>query len=192
MDAGIDVHEDIDQYLPWLTKIAKVVSHHNALFRHVDYTELIGAGWKGLSDAAKTFDPNKGVKFKTFAELRIKGCMLDELRSSDILPRGYRQRVKSGAIPDIKHFHFSVLDEVDSRNKFDVASYRTSELDQVHFQEYTAHLFRSLGKRDRIIARLYFIEDKTCKEISVYFGVSESRINQILKLIRKRISQSLE
>jgi RNA polymerase sigma factor for flagellar operon FliA len=189
---GIDVRRDIDQYLPWVTKIAKSVAYRNTLSRHLDYKELIGAGWKGLSDAEKTFDPNKGVTFKTFAQLRIKGCMLDELRSRDVLPRLHRRRIKAGILPDIKHFHFSSIDAVDPRNKFDVASHRTSEIDLVYLEEYTAHIFRSLDKRERIIAYLYFIEGKTCKETGIYVGVTENRVSQLLKLIRKTISQSLE
>jgi len=57
---------------------------------HVDKDDLIQAGMMGLLEAADKFDPTKGVQFKTFAELRIRGSMLDELRAKDWIPRSVR------------------------------------------------------------------------------------------------------
>jgi RNA polymerase sigma factor FliA len=52
--------------------------------------DLIQAGMIGLLETIERFDPQKGVKFKTFAEIRVRGAMLDELRARDWIPRSVR------------------------------------------------------------------------------------------------------
>jgi RNA polymerase sigma factor for flagellar operon FliA len=61
---------------------------------HVELNDLIGTGVIGLLDAIEKFDPNRGVKFKTYAELRIKGAILDSLRNLDWAPRSLRKKSK--------------------------------------------------------------------------------------------------
>jgi RNA polymerase sigma factor for flagellar operon FliA len=56
--------------------------------------DLWSAGALGLLEAARRFDPSQNVKFETFAEHRIRGAMLDELRRSDHLPRRLRAQVE--------------------------------------------------------------------------------------------------
>lgn len=56
----------------------------------VDKEELYQAGALGLLDAAEKFDTKKDVQFKTYAEIRIKGAILDELRAMDWIPRTVR------------------------------------------------------------------------------------------------------
>jgi RNA polymerase sigma factor (sigma-70 family) len=54
--------------------------------------DLVSAGICGLMDAIKSFEPARGVKFETFCYQRVKGAMLDELRSLDWVPRSDRDR----------------------------------------------------------------------------------------------------
>jgi RNA polymerase sigma factor FliA len=58
----------------------------------VDVGDLIGSGVFGLIDALERFDPTKGAKFETFAVLRIRGAILDGLRSLDWVPRSVRSK----------------------------------------------------------------------------------------------------
>ena len=60
----------------------------------VDRDDLIGAGVEGLLDAVEKFDPDRGVLFKTYAETRVRGAMLDSLRALDWAPRSLRQRAR--------------------------------------------------------------------------------------------------
>ncbi|MBU0484012.1 MAG: FliA/WhiG family RNA polymerase sigma factor [Proteobacteria bacterium] len=60
---------------------------------HVALDDLISCGIIGLIDAIDKFDISKNVQFKTYAEFRIKGAMLDELRSLDWMPRSIRRKV---------------------------------------------------------------------------------------------------
>lgn len=62
--------------------------------RSVDVNDLMSAGSMGLVESFSKFRPDMGVKFDTYAENRIRGAMLDELRRLDWFPRSLRQRVR--------------------------------------------------------------------------------------------------
>ena len=62
--------------------------------QNVDFDDLVGYGVFGLLDAIEKFDPNKDIKFKTYAVTRIRGAIYDELRSIDWVPRSVRQKAK--------------------------------------------------------------------------------------------------
>ncbi len=59
---------------------------------HVSLDDLMSAGVMGLIDAVDKFDPAQKVKFKTYAEFRIRGAILDELRAMDWVPRSVRRK----------------------------------------------------------------------------------------------------
>lgn len=59
---------------------------------HVVLDDLLSAGVVGLIDAVDKFDPGKKVLFKTYAEFRIRGAILDELRAMDWVPRSVRKK----------------------------------------------------------------------------------------------------
>jgi RNA polymerase sigma factor for flagellar operon FliA len=61
---------------------------------HVGQDDLLSAGTIGLLDAIDKFDKTKGVEFKSYAEFRIRGAMIDELRSMDWVPRSVRKNEK--------------------------------------------------------------------------------------------------
>jgi len=65
---------------------------HSKLPGKVELDDLISAGMFGLMDAIDAFDPTRGVKFETYCSPRIKGSILDELRSMDWVPRLVRSR----------------------------------------------------------------------------------------------------
>jgi len=65
---------------------------HSKLPDKVDVDDLISAGIFGLMDAIDAFDPSRGVKFETYCSPRIRGSILDELRSMDWVPRLVRAR----------------------------------------------------------------------------------------------------
>jgi len=65
---------------------------HSKLPDKVELDDLISAGIFGLMDAIDAFDPNRGVKFETYCSPRIRGSILDELRSMDWVPRLVRAR----------------------------------------------------------------------------------------------------
>ncbi len=80
------------EHMPQIKYIAQRIS--TKLPSHVELNDLIGAGVLGLLDAIEKFDPGRAVKFKTYAELRIKGAILDSLRNLDWAPRSLRKKSK--------------------------------------------------------------------------------------------------
>jgi len=62
--------------------------------KHLDPQDLTSAAMIGLINAADRFDPDRGVLFKTFAEQHVRGTILDELRSYDVLSRSMRDKYK--------------------------------------------------------------------------------------------------
>lgn len=59
---------------------------------NVEFDDLVGYGVFGLLDAIDKYDPEKNVKFNTYAVTRIRGAIFDELRSIDWVPRSVRQQ----------------------------------------------------------------------------------------------------
>lgn len=69
---------------------------HRLAFRlpaYLDAEDLISVGTIGLMDAMEKYDPTREAKFKTYAEFRIRGAMLDEIRSMDWIPRSVHERI---------------------------------------------------------------------------------------------------
>ncbi len=82
----------IRQYMPLVKYVAGKVSV--GMPGSVDFDDLVGYGQFGLLDAINKFDPEKNVKFKTYAVTRIRGAIFDELRQLDWVPRSVRQKSK--------------------------------------------------------------------------------------------------
>lgn len=80
------------QHLPQIKYIAQRISL--GLPPNVEVDDLISAGVIGLLDALEKFDPAKGVQFKSYAEVRIRGAILDSLRALDWAPRSLRRKRK--------------------------------------------------------------------------------------------------
>jgi RNA polymerase sigma factor FliA len=77
-------------------ELVKIVAGRLSIYLgyNVEYDDLVGYGIFGLIDAIDKFDYNKGVKFETYATLRIRGAILDQIRKMDWLPRTLRQKQK--------------------------------------------------------------------------------------------------
>ncbi len=82
----------IKQYAPLVKYVAGKVAMGKP--GNIEYDDLVGFGVFGLMDAIEKFDPDKKVKFKTYAVTRIRGSIYDELRSIDWVPRSIRQKLK--------------------------------------------------------------------------------------------------
>ncbi len=82
----------IKQYAPLVKYVAGKISV--GMPQNVDFDDLVGFGVFGLFDAIEKFDPEKHVKFKTYAVTRIRGAIFDELRSIDWVPRSVRQKTR--------------------------------------------------------------------------------------------------
>lgn len=83
---------------------------------NVEYDDLVGYGTFGLIDAIDKFDYSKGYKFETYASLRIRGAILDQIRKMDWIPRSIRQKQRKIDMAyqslEIKHGRIANDDEV--------------------------------------------------------------------------------
>lgn len=80
------------EQLPQVKFIARRI--HDRLPRQVDLDDLISAGTLGLMDALKKYDPARNVQFKSYAQFRIRGAILDSLRELDWSPRALRRKAR--------------------------------------------------------------------------------------------------
>ncbi len=80
------------EYAPLVKIVAGRLSMY--LGYAVEYDDLVGYGIFGLIDAIDKFDCSKSVKFETYASLRIRGAILDQIRKMDWIPRSLRQKQK--------------------------------------------------------------------------------------------------
>ncbi|NMC43070.1 MAG: FliA/WhiG family RNA polymerase sigma factor [candidate division Zixibacteria bacterium] len=82
----------LNRYLPLVRNVAGRMAINFP--RSVELCDLINTGVIGLIEAFHNFDPDRGVKFETYAVPRIRGAILDELRSLDWVPRSTRARAR--------------------------------------------------------------------------------------------------
>ena len=99
-------------YAPLVKYVAGRVG--SGLPAHVDEEDLVSYGLLGLMGAIDRFDPSRDIKFETFAIARIKGAIIDELRSLDWVPRSVRSRARDieRAMADLeRELHRAPTDE---------------------------------------------------------------------------------
>ena len=87
-----DTQAVIEQYLPLVRHVVHQAAGHFP--RHVDREELARAGALGLVEAAHRYDESRGVPFERYAAQRIRGAMLDAVRSADWAPRSLRNAAR--------------------------------------------------------------------------------------------------
>ena len=85
-----------EQIIIEYSSLVKIVAGRLSMYLgyNVEYEDLVSYGVFGLIDAIDKFDYEKGVKFETYASLRIRGAILDQIRKMDWIPRSLRQKQK--------------------------------------------------------------------------------------------------
>ena len=120
----------VKQYAPLVKYVAGKVAI--GMPHNVEFDDLVGFGVFGLFDAIGKYDPEKHVKFKTYAVTRIRGAIFDELRSIDWVPRSVRQKTRE--IEDAVHRLEASLgraakdDEIAKELHMDLADFHKSML----------------------------------------------------------------
>lgn len=82
----------VEKYSPLVKYVAGKVAI--GMPQNVEFDDLVSYGSFGLLDAIEKFDPDRDIKFKTYAMTRVRGSIFDELRSIDWIPRSIRQKAK--------------------------------------------------------------------------------------------------
>jgi RNA polymerase sigma factor for flagellar operon FliA len=119
----VDRDRLIQETLPLVARVAGAIG--SRLPHSVEMSDLTQAGVLGLLDAAEKFDHAKGVRFRTYAELRIRGAILDSLRSLDWVPRSLRRQrrelQRAESLLEAKHGRKSTNEELASVMELSVA-----------------------------------------------------------------------
>jgi RNA polymerase sigma factor FliA len=147
-------------------------SIHRRLPRVVEFGDLIGNGFVGLKDAMRHFDRERGIEFSRFAISRIRGAILDGLRSRDVI---LRRRLR-GVQVRVPHLHPLAVDP--------------SYAPQIEYRAAQVALIRDaiqgLPRRSRLVMHLYYVEGLSMQDVGGCFGVSQSRISQLhARLVRQ-------
>ncbi|MBW2320496.1 MAG: sigma-70 family RNA polymerase sigma factor [Deltaproteobacteria bacterium] len=154
------------KYAPLVKNIAERMAVR--LPPHICKEELIGPGVLGLFDAIEKFDSRREIKFRTYANLRIKGAMLDELRKMDWISRSIRRYIHR--IEDaMRSLHRQVS---DTPSPFDELKIKESK-------KIISEALSKLSKKEQLVMSLYYYDELTLKEIAKVLNLTESRISQI-------------
>jgi len=88
--------EQRDQRIIEHISLVKRIAYHliSRLPAHVQVDDLIQSGMVGLIEAAKNYDPSQGASFETYAGIRVRGAMLDDVRHADWSPRSLHRKMR--------------------------------------------------------------------------------------------------
>jgi len=156
------------EILKWV-KIVVLRTVREKSFSALEVDNLLSAGYEGYTQSLKRFDPARGVKFKTFAEYRIKGAVLDEVRKLIGDERCKTPRPTKVDDYDMTQIEQDHADDVGS--KIDVERF----FDSI-----------PVDKRGKMILK-YRVEGLNLREIGEKLGFSESRASQLLAEIKKQV-----
>jgi RNA polymerase sigma factor for flagellar operon FliA len=162
----------VEQYLPLVRHQARHVHRYRSLPQSVDVDDLVGVGVLGLIKAIEKFDASRGVKFTTYCIMRVRGSMLDWLRTLDHLSRHARQRCNREGVQAVTVNSLGSMDFEDERQRI----FAKSEIVEL-----------GLHSREREVVNLYYFEGMTMEQIGRKLGVSQSRISQIHKKLVRRL-----
>jgi len=132
----------VQRYAP----IVKRIAHHlmGRLPATVQLDDLIQAGMVGLLEAAKKYDGSKGASFETYAGIRIRGAMLDDVRKEDWAPRSVHRNARRIS---------EAVRAVEARKGRDAQDIEVAEQMGVSLDEYYGYL------QDSASARLFALDD---------------------------------
>lgn len=220
---SVSVRHKVHEYSVTASQSARdeLILNHLWLVRHlvgklaarlppgVDVDNLESAGLLGLVEAAQRFDVSRGVDFKAFAALRIRGEIIDEARRNSPLPQELLQHVRLvskaqeqltppitiealssatsltmdqvlDALTAIPLTQVTSLDPTSDDLSRIMPDASATEMERDEERKLLADAIASLPERERLIVTLYYKEDLRLKEIGEMLGLSESRISRLL------------
>ena len=155
-------------------RLLQVKIHALRIYRRckaVPFQDLEGSGFLGLAQAASHYNPEAGVAFKTFADPRIRGAMIDSLRRCPLVPIPYRKGYPKGPVKD--------LDERWPDTRAAVERFASGA-------EVVRQALDKLTPRERIVTVL-LMGGYTQAEVGEVIGTREARVSQLLTRIRVKL-----
>ncbi len=200
---------DVASWLPLVWKVARSVARR--LPSHIEVDELVGAGTIGLMDALTRYDASRCDRFAGYAEIRIRGAILDQLREADWMPRTARRAARRldettarvghrlGAVPaaaDVaEELGVSVADYERLRRVVHQASVvHDVDLDlQAGASVDAVNTLVVREQRDRLAAAIGALPERQQQLLSLYYveGLKLKEIGVIVGVTESRVCQIL-
>ncbi|MCM2334860.1 MAG: FliA/WhiG family RNA polymerase sigma factor [Anaeromyxobacteraceae bacterium] len=210
--------ELLKRHGPMLDRMARRLSARTG--HAVASEDLWAAGAMGLIEASRRFDPSRDVKFETFAEHRVRGAMVDEMRRMDHLPRRLRDDADKverahgklaqqlhreptveevagavgGQLEDVMEVMQLLQPAVPVAEEIATSEALPADeqYDQHERRRVLAGAIAELPERLRILLALYYDEALTYREIAKILQVSEPRVCQLHSEAMKRLRESAQ
>jgi RNA polymerase sigma factor for flagellar operon FliA len=204
----------IMEFYPLVCAIARRLANH---FPKADEAEFVSVGVLGLIEALERFDPSRGVPFRAYAEIRIRGAIMDSVRLESWKPRGARRaeinieramerfRTLEGRDPSrdelarLLGIPPNTLDRVQRDSNLhrlvslhSPAGENTTLADQIRSPEPDAEMRGvELATRQEVSEALRFLPERERAAVTLYFhlGLSLKEIGQVLGVTESRASQ---
>ncbi len=154
-----DEDEVVEDHAPLVHFIARKLVSSALVPAHVEYVDLVADGMLALIEAHRRYDVGRGVRFSTFAYMRVRGAMLDGIRKSE--GRTYRPE-----LVDITNV--VLLCPGNLEEQFDDTSALLDALEH-------------LNPRLRVVIVRHFVLEETLHQVAQFMGLSESRVCQLKK-----------
>ena len=178
----------LEQYRPLVQKIAG--GFQRRLPRHVLREDLVAAGMAGLWDAIRKHGDGANEGFEWYVRVRIRGAILDELRSQDWLSRRARAAAEASGQSIPPHIvHFDDMREPEQARCLATPAYGDNEITQRDQRAALARAVEKLPERERLIVSEHYFGDVKFKSLSERLGVSEPRISQLHSRAMKRLRE---
>ncbi len=207
--------EIIIKYVDLVKIVASKLFNYYA--QKIEYEDLVGYGIIGLIDAIDKFDYTKNIKFETYASIRIKGAIMDEIRNQDWVPRAIRQKSKqlNNAIKtledklcreatkeEIAQYMNINIDEllklIDETSTFNIMSIEEEIADNYKIQIIDTNIKNSPENQliyndniNELAKAIDTLNDKEKLIINLYYyeNLTYKEISEIVGLSESRISQ---
>lgn len=214
-NGGLD-DEQIKKYLPMVRAIARRIS--TKLPRHYDIEDLVSDGVMGLMAASDRFDPERGVKFETFATYYIKGAILDNLPKLPTIPNKQKpvevepnedgdDEIQSDAVAlqsKVTQITYSYILSLDAPQgsgddgedfnllkqlgKSDTVQH---EMELEELQQTLRLAIEQLPIQERTTLRYYYFHHMSFSEIGQKLGLSESWVSRIHRRALEQLRHKL-
>jgi RNA polymerase sigma factor for flagellar operon FliA len=176
--ASPQAQELLARFTPIVHQIAS--GFQRRLPRSVLRDDLIAAGMGGLWDAIVRHGENPDEGFEWYVRVRVRGAILDELRSQDWLPRRVRARLDSESGEPVAVVRFDDLGEGERARCLATAAFGTeAAVEQRAMARHLAGALERLPERERHILCEHYLRGVKFKDLGAELGVSEPRISQL-------------